>query len=74
MMKTICFILISTFTALLLLSGLSAAQETTGVPEVAVPETAYTFEPVVSGTTVTHTYKVFNQGTGVLEIQKVGTG
>lgn len=73
-MKAIQSVLIAILFLLIALAGVSPAQEAAGVPVAFFPETTYTFDPVVSGTTVSHTYKVTNQGSAMLEIQKVGTG
>jgi hypothetical protein len=50
------------------------AEETTGTPSAYFPETAYTFQPVLSGQKISHAYVVQNKGTAALIIQKVHTG
>ena len=73
-MKPFNFLLIVIIFLLSSLATLSQADETVGAPSAYFPETAYTFQPVISGTTVSHTYVVRNKGTVILEIQKVATG
>ncbi len=43
-------------------------------PAAFLPESQYTFEPVLEGTVVSHTFILKNQGTAPLELQKVRTG
>ena len=73
-MKLINSFLIAIIFLLSPLATFSQADETPGAPSAFFPETAYTFQPVVSGTTVSHTYVVHNKGTDILKIQKVATG
>jgi hypothetical protein len=40
----------------------------------AVPETQFTFQPVVEGTEVVHDFVILNKGTDVLSVLNVKTG
>jgi hypothetical protein len=73
-MKHVNSILIVFFLFLSFLTNIILADETAGTPNAYFPETAYKFEPVVSGQKISHTYVVQNKGTATLEIQKVDTG
>jgi hypothetical protein len=73
-MRPINSILIAIFFSVVSLASLSLAEEAVDSPAAYFPETAYTFQPVVSGTVISHAYVVQNRGTAVLEIQKVDTG
>jgi hypothetical protein len=44
------------------------------MPKLVMEETAYSFDPVVDGTKITHDFKVRNEGDAVLNINKVKTG
>ena len=43
-------------------------------PNAVVPETEFTFPPVVDGTDVVHDFVVYNRGKGPLSIHRVKTG
>jgi hypothetical protein len=73
-MKPINFLLLAIIFFLSPLAILSQAEETVGAPSAHFPETAYTFQPVVNGNPISHSYVVQNKGTAILEIQKVDTG
>jgi hypothetical protein len=73
-MKVINSFLIVIFLLLSSLTPLTQADETPGTPKAYFPETAYTFEPVISGEKISHTYVVQNKGSAPLVIQKVHTG
>lgn len=73
-MKPFTSFLITIIVLLIPLALISRADETIASASAYFPETAYTFEPVVSGTVISHTYVVQNRGAALLEIQKVDTG
>jgi hypothetical protein len=73
-MKPINSFLIAITSILIPITIISQAEEAIDSPAAYFPETAYTFQPVVSGTVISHAYVVQNRGTAVLEIQKVDTG
>lgn len=73
-MKAFTSVLIATVFLLIPSTLISRADETIASASAYFPETAYTFEPVVSGTVISHTYVVRNRGAALLEIQKVDTG
>jgi len=50
------------------------SNQTPPSPSVFVPESRYTFQPVLDGTEVTHDFVIQNKGNGPLEIEKVRTG
>ena len=52
----------------------SASAESSGTPRAVFPVLGHEFEPVLEGASVTHTFKVENQGTGELNVLKVSTG
>jgi hypothetical protein len=72
-MKKMNWFVIALIALCLPLSALNAAEETPAAPSAYFPETAHTFQPVVAGANVSHTYMVQNKGTAILEIQKVHT-
>jgi len=43
-------------------------------PSIVVPESRYTFQPVLDGTEIIHDFVIQNKGDGPLEIEKVRTG
>ncbi len=43
-------------------------------PEAVVPESVYTFSPVVEGEQVVRTFTIRNEGDAPLIIERVGTG
>ena len=43
-------------------------------PTVLIPESRYTFSPVLDGTEVTHDFVIQNKGDAPLAIEKVRTG
>ncbi|MFO8048471.1 MAG: hypothetical protein R6U29_05500 [Desulfosudaceae bacterium] len=43
-------------------------------PEIFVPETRYSFEPVPEGTEVSHDFVIQNKGDAPLEINRVKSG
>lgn len=53
-------------------SGVS--KQTQPSPSVFVPESQYTFPPVLDGTEVTHDFVLQNKGDAPLKIEKVRTG
>ncbi len=73
-MKAINSFLIAIIFFVIPITIISRAEETIDSPAAYFPETAYTFQPVVSGTVISHAYVVRNRGTALLEIQKVDTG
>ena len=73
-MKPINSLLIAIIFILSPLASLSQADETVGTPSAHFPETTYTFQPVVNGKVVSHSYVVQNKGSAILDIQKVDTG
>ena len=73
-MKKFYFLLIAVLFIGIPVSTLGDSQEATNVPSAYFQETAFTFQPAVAGTDVSHTYVVQNKGTATLEIQKVHTG
>ena len=73
-MKHINYLIIAIMLLLSPLNHLTQAEETAGTPSAYFPETDYRFQPVLTGTAVSHTFTFQNKGTAVLKIQKVGTG
>lgn len=63
-------------TCLMLHAPASLAGDATdaGVPGVKVPDSSFTFSPVVEGTQVVHSFVVENRGSAELKIEKVKTG
>ena len=43
-------------------------------PSVLIPESRYTFSPVLDGTEITHDFVIQNKGDAPLAIEKVRTG
>jgi len=43
-------------------------------PSIIIPESRYTFQPVLDGTEIIHDFVIQNKGAGPLEIEKVRTG
>jgi hypothetical protein len=54
--------------------GAWADQADRPTPKLVIEPTAYSFDPVVDGTKVTHDFVVRNEGDAVLNIHKVKTG
>jgi hypothetical protein len=73
-MKPINSLLIAVIFLLSPLASLDQADETAGTPSAHFPETAYTFQPVVNGAPVSHSYVVKNKGTAMLKIRQVASG
>jgi len=55
----------------LLFLGSSRFAGAAGTPLIRIDQTIYTFPPVFEGQKLSHTFPVFNRGTGVLHIRKV---
>lgn len=51
-----------------------SSKQTQPLPSVFVPESQYTFSPVLDGTEVTHDFVIQNKGDALLKIEKVRTG
>ncbi len=66
-----CFFLIYIMTFPVFSYGRSGEQ---GRPSAAVVGNSYEFEPVLDGAQVVHEFVVLNNGSAVLEIEKVETG
>ena len=64
---TFCIILFGTGTF-----GLS--EPPLQVPSVSIPNSQYTFSPVLDGTEITHGFVIQNKGDAPLAIEKVRTG
>jgi len=55
-------------------AGTHAGTVSENVPVAVAPRDTYQFETVPEGTQVTHEFKIQNQGTAPLIIEKVNTG
>jgi hypothetical protein len=66
------WLLLICLVALPLSSGAGVAQDET--LSYALPETQFTFQPVVEGTEVVHDFVILNKGTDVLSVLNVKTG
>lgn len=60
--------------ALVWLTIAAVAPVAAGSPALHLPERVHTFDPVVDGTVVNHTFVLQNRGSAPLEISRVRTG
>jgi len=64
--------ILTIFTALILAAG-PAASKVSG-PSAFLPETVYTFEPVLEGSVVVHEFVLQNKGDEILFIERLKSG
>jgi hypothetical protein len=72
--QSVIKITLSAVVLMIAVGGAWADQAGQPSPKLVIGETAYSFDPVVDGTLVTHDFVVRNEGEAVLNIQKVKTG
>ena len=74
-MKLIAYVKWFLMICLVALPIASSAEDKAGEDlSYAVPETQFTFQPVVEGTEVVHDFVILNKGTDVLSVLNVKTG
>jgi hypothetical protein len=64
---TFCIILFGT-------GSFGLTEQTLQTPSAFIPDSQYTFSPVLDGTEITHEFVIQNKGNAPLEIEKVRTG